>query len=122
MVREFGESPNLRKSLEEDWKIPSTKYWIRDSITVRRLLSASLEDYPLPRNFLLGLKTLRGWDTSWVRSARESNARSSAVEEMQLDLSLQTISRELAFEYPPQPEANAARITTMIRRRKRRRT
>src|SRR5438132_1377511 len=61
MVREFGESPNLRKSLEEDWKIPSTKYWIRDSITVRRLLSASLEDYPLLRNFLLGLKMRGDW-------------------------------------------------------------
>src|SRR3989449_4553911 len=32
-VREFGESPARWKSLEEDWKIPSTRYWIRDSIT-----------------------------------------------------------------------------------------
>src|SRR5882762_4396649 len=32
-VSKFGESPALWKSLDEDWKIPSTKYWIRDSIT-----------------------------------------------------------------------------------------
>src|SRR5882762_1128092 len=31
-VSEFGESPALWKSLDEDWKIPSTKYCIRDSI------------------------------------------------------------------------------------------
>src|SRR5213594_1319012 len=29
-VSKFGESPALWKSLDEDWNIPSTKYWIRD--------------------------------------------------------------------------------------------
>jgi hypothetical protein len=32
-VSEFGERPALWKSLDKDWKIPSTKYWIRDSMT-----------------------------------------------------------------------------------------
>jgi len=46
-VSEFGESPALWKSLDEDWKIPSTKYWIRDSILPVSMKSASLEDCPL---------------------------------------------------------------------------